>query len=86
MYCVQAPKQNPRCQRGSTIEEFLLERDLVEAGELAASTCDRIRSSREHGSDDFNPSECARRKSIISMFPKKSSQLLGLGLALHKFH
>jgi hypothetical protein len=73
MYCVQAAKQTPRCQRGSTIEEFRLERDLVEPGELAPSTCDRIRSSWKHGPDDFNPSERARRKSSISMFPKKSS-------------
>jgi hypothetical protein len=73
MYCVQASKWTRRCQRGGTVEEFRIERDLVEVGELAPRTCDRIRSSWEHGSDDLNPSECARRKSIISMFPKKSS-------------
>jgi hypothetical protein len=86
MYCVQAAQQSPRRQRGSTIEEFRLERDLIEAGELAPSASNRTRPSRQYGSDDFHPSECARRQLIISMFPKKSSECLGLGLALHKFH
>jgi hypothetical protein len=86
MYCVQAAKQSPCRQRGSTIKEFRLERDLIEARKLAPSTCNRIRSSREYGSDDFHPSECARRQLIISMVPKKSSERLGLGFALHKFH
>ena len=73
MYCVQAAKQAFRCQHRDTIEEVCVERDLVDPRELAPSTCDRVRSSREHGSDDFNPSERARRKSVISMSPKKSS-------------
>jgi hypothetical protein len=73
MYRVQAAKHTSWCRHRGTIEEVRVERDLVESRQLTPGTCDRVRSSRVHGSDDFNPSERARRKSIISMFPKKAS-------------
>jgi hypothetical protein len=83
---IQAPQGGAGGEVDSTVEQFTVQVQLVESGQLPPGQGNGAGTCGCYGPNDFNAGQCARGSNKRPMAPEVTAQRARLLLGLHQLH